>query len=201
MEWWKWILEQPKSSNPCFTENPTADIQPFNSKNVWFLAGAFNSEYVDMPERASYRKIDIPAGKSILLPVLNAFGVERHTYNLFKIEGLDDRVRHEMNIINGPAMYVTVDGDIDHPIPDLEKYRVETKGVFPVTIPGKDNVTQLRHLFCKPIDCIAKGDGYWLFLHPFEESEIGKQHTIHSFGTCRSGAIRIEVNYKLNIIE
>jgi hypothetical protein len=56
----------------------------------------------------------------------------------------------------------------------------------------------MKHLLGRPIEMLAQGDGYWLFLKP--SSLSCGTHEIHSFGSCLSGRVVIEVHYKLDII-
>jgi hypothetical protein len=193
--WWKWILEQPASTNPAFVEHPTEENQPYDKDGIWFFAGAFNDGSGERKQNIAYRRITIPNHKAILLPVINFFAVVRKPEHE---DELNARVKHEMDIISTSNLYLTVDGE---PIAreQLIRYRVATPSMFEIMVPGKDNVCGLKHLLGRPIKLWAKGDGYWIFLNPFAGQEPGK-HEIHSFGSCLAGRIQIEVNYQLNVI-
>lgn len=195
--WWKWILEIPASKNPGygynFIEDTTTTPQPYDKDGVWFLAGAFNDGTLPHTRHVSLRTVKIPNNKALLLPVINFFGVVRKAQD---IEQLNERVKHEMDVINQSTLYLTVDGQ--PAVRDIK--RADSGGsttAFPIEVDGKDNVVRLKHVFGRPIKLYAKGDGYWLFLKPLPPGK----HEIHSFGSCLQGKIQIEVDYRLEVME
>lgn len=196
--WWKWVLEIPASRNPGYGYNsysapPTSENEPYDSENVWFFAGAFNDGSLPHTRNLTYRSfIGIPSKKALLLPVINFFAVVRDQKH---VPELEKRVKEEMDVINPDSLYVTIDGQR---VSNLAQYRADTGTTFPITVDGKDNVVKLRHLFGRPINLLAKGDGYWLFLKPF--SLTSGTHEIHSFGSCLEGKIQIEIHYKMEVI-
>ena len=64
-KWWQWILQIPAATNPNLdaTGGHCAEGQ---SGHVWFLAGSFGT----LPSPI-FRNCTIPAGKSLLIPILN----------------------------------------------------------------------------------------------------------------------------------
>lgn len=207
-EWWKWILQIPASKNPAYGyagtggyhEAPYADpYQPPDRDQVWFLAGAFNDGTLPIgSHNIVYRYVmGIPSDKALLLPVINFFGVTR-SKDPKDAEELNKKVKEEMDIINPGSLYVTID---KQQVPDLMRYRAATADThdepFRIKVNGKDNVVKMKHLLGRPIELLAKGDGYWVFLKPLPPG----QHEIHSFGSCLQGKIQIEVHYKLDVID
>jgi hypothetical protein len=191
--WWKWILEIPASKNPGYGYNfieTTTTPQPCDKEGVWFLAGAFNDGLLPHTRHVSLRTVKVSNNKALLLPVINFFGVVRKAQD---IEQLNDRVKHEMDVINQASLYVTVDRQ---PVVVTDLIRADTGSAFPIEVDGKDNVVRLKHVFGRPIKLYAKGDGYWLFLKPLPPGK----HEIHSFGSCLQGKIQIEVDYRLEVV-
>lgn len=195
--WWTWILETPASKNPAYGykyshfEIPSKDNQPYDSENVWFLAGAINDGSLPHSHNQVHRTITVPSNKALLIPVINYFAtVEKER----DISNLERRVKEEMDVINPESLYVTID-DKQILSSELMKYRVDTKKPFQITVKGDDNVLRLRHLLGRNIKRWAKGDGYWLFLKPLPVGE----HKIHTFGSCLQGKIQIDVQYNIII--
>src|SRR5258706_8430346 len=63
--WWQWAYSLPVSQNPLFDETGAfaANGQPY--KQVFFLAGVYNST------GQAERTITVPAGTALFLPVVN----------------------------------------------------------------------------------------------------------------------------------
>ena len=62
-KWWKWTISLPKNINPG-GDTTGKDCALKQSGPVWFLAGTFGG--------AAIRTCTIPAGKAIMLPLINA---------------------------------------------------------------------------------------------------------------------------------
>ena len=60
--WWQWALAQPASANPLF-DSTGEYCGAGQSGQVWFLAGTFGG--------SAERTCTVPAGRALLLPVLN----------------------------------------------------------------------------------------------------------------------------------
>jgi hypothetical protein len=57
--WWKWLMSVPKANSPAIDKSGKNSNVNQNNPNVYFLAGEM--------EGKAKRKVDIPAGKAILL--------------------------------------------------------------------------------------------------------------------------------------
>lgn len=88
---------------------------------------------------------------------------------------------------------------------DYQKYlcriRMDNIGLIDVALDGIDVSDKLVRvatgLFELDYKYVAASDGYWLFLKP-NTLEKGR-HTINSFGTCSSGATKVNTNFVLDI--
>lgn len=172
--WWKWALSLPLENNPINDLGINSDIN--QAGPVWFLAGTTGGSV--------NKECSIPSGKAILLPILNHGGTLADTPGIMTEEELVSFTSKEMDIISG--LKAEVD---DFTLTDLQNYRVKSP-VFDIMLPE-------NNLF-KGTPGLTRGvsDGYWLFLGPLP---IGK-HKIHTFGSCMSGKIKIDANYKIYIV-
>jgi hypothetical protein len=175
-KWWQWLLSMPKEINP--TNDATgenASIGQFDP-NVFFLC-----QTVESVKKYPSRKVSIPKGRSIFMPVLNWIS------NFYKHgrsdQELIDTARARMDAIG--RMEVLLDGEN---IQGLEQYRLLT-GFFFVDLP-KDNILDLP-----PGVTRLTSDGYWLFTQP-----VLKNTTISTFGSCSSGITKIGVSYSIEVI-
>lgn len=157
-KWWQWAMSTPTKNNPVVDETGEKCAVGQNDPNVWFLAGTGGGEAV--------RACTIPAGKAILIPVLN---VEcDYTSPDLKTES-DLRKCAKDDQDKATSLQATVDGTS---IPDLKTYRVQSP-LFNVTIPT-ENVLGLQ-----PGTTQAVSDGYWVLLKPLP---VGK-HQINFSGS------------------
>lgn len=149
-----------KKKNPCSDRTGKFSSEKQEDSDVWFLAGTFGNVNIVK------RKVKIPAGRSILFPVLvkeDSFAEDddltRESELIRRCKEATDKVLH---------MEARIDGES---IPSLGSYRVQTK-VFDVNLP-KNNVYDLP-----PGQTRSVSDGFWIFLKPLE---AGK-HTIYFKG-------------------
>ena len=176
-KWWQWILSIPKTHNPVYDTSGEKSYYSLNNENVVFLAGTAGGKAV--------RRVTIPSGRSILLPVINCTTSYAENPSLkteaemfaFVQSNIDD-IRHKSASIYG----------LD--VVNLENYRVRS-GVFKVTFP-ENNIFN-----AEAGDTIGVSDGYWLFMKPFR---VGS-HSIRTFGSCLSGRITIDVAYNIIVKE
>ena len=62
-DWWKWALQSPAATSPMLDQTGAfADVN--NTGSMFFIGGSFSSGDVT-------RTFDVPAGKPILIPILN----------------------------------------------------------------------------------------------------------------------------------
>jgi hypothetical protein len=164
--WWQWASSIPQDRNPV-ADQTGENCGEGQSGPVWFLAGTFGS--------FNERNCEIPAGKSILFPVLNS-ACTKFEYPQLQTESelrscaisLNDRFTELM---------VTIDGQ---PINEqqLESFRVQSPLFELINLPvgniisGQQGSTQ------------AVSDGFWVFLPPLEPGA----HDIHN----RGGIVEID---------
>jgi hypothetical protein len=68
-DWWTWGLQAPKVGNP-LTDTTGADANYNNGGPVFFIAGTYGSL------TSADRTFEVPAGKPVLLPMINFFDIE-----------------------------------------------------------------------------------------------------------------------------
>jgi hypothetical protein len=144
-KWWQWAMSTPTKDNPVTDETGEKCAVSQTDPNVWFLAGTGGGEAI--------RSCTIPAGKAILIPVLNVecdflspdLKTESYVRNCAKAD--QDKATNLQATVDGVA------------IPDLKTHRVQSP-IFNVTIP-KDNVLGTAAGATQ-----AVSDGYWVLLKP-----------------------------------
>jgi hypothetical protein len=155
-KWWQWAHSIPTENNPMLDETGEDCAQAQNQTGpVWFLAGTGAG--------SAERTCTIPAGKAILLPIINSVNVrtagETNEELLAGVKELQNKV-------------TTVEASFDGtPLQNLSNYRIQSP-FFNETLPN-DNV------FGVPEGTyLAVADGYWLFLEPLPPG----QHEIRLHG-------------------
>jgi hypothetical protein len=159
-DWCKWMLSFNKRKNPCLDKTGRYSSLRQENKNVWFLAGTFgNITHVT-------RRSEIPAGRSILFPLLvkeDSFAEDRDLKTerelIERARDATDKALHLEVIINGVR------------IPCIKKWRVQSK-IFELVFP-EDNVYDVR-----PGTTRAVCDGFWIFIKPLPVGE----HSIYFKG-------------------
>ena len=174
--WWQWVLSIPLQSNPVMDDmNKYYDIN--QSGPVWFLAGTGGG--------VVHRKCTIPAGKAILVPILNYGATLADEPAVKSEEELVLLAKREMDEISN--LKVSLD---QVEFTDLQKFRVVSP-VFDVVLPE-------NNLFGgTPGPTKGSADGYWLFLEPLNTG----LHTIESFGSCQAGKVSIGARYEVTILD
>jgi hypothetical protein len=155
-KWWQWAHSIPTENNPMLDETGEDCTQAQNQTGpVWFLAGTGAG--------SAERTCTIPAGKAILLPIINSANVrtagETNEELLAGVKELEDKVT---------TLEASIDGT---PLQNLWNYRIQSP-FFNETLP-KDNV-----LGVPEGTYLAVADGYWLFLEPLPPG----QHEIRLHG-------------------
>jgi hypothetical protein len=178
-KWWQWLLSMPVETSPV---NDETGKNCANNQDgpVWFLAGTSGGKLV--------RECEIPAGKAILLPIING-----------QCNAVQDNVRTEEEFRNCIIPFVDqvnhVEATIDGvKLQGLQQYRVLSP-LFNATY-AKDNP------YGTPQGTIATmSDGWWIMLEPLSEG----RHEI-SFkgiqGTPAEGGgsgFAVDVTYHINI--
>jgi hypothetical protein len=181
VKWWQWFLLNPKSISPAI--DGTGEYANVNqpSKDVWFLAGKLADEDRNLPNRFCR----IPAGRSILFPVINCEANPLEHPELRTHQDLIERAKRDEDTIikkecsvNGkriPPQRVKSD-------PLVFELAMDTDNVFNVKGGGST---------------YASADGYWIFLKPLP---IG-DHIVSFQGSCEYGKLNSGANYRLEILE
>jgi hypothetical protein len=168
-----------------------------------------------------YTENDVPFGKLFSEWVVKWWqsydyaGWRRNLGSVFVIpskihnENLNERsykVKKDKALLLSPINWISFDdnGKSEESMRNIAKEEIDivSKDTLNVLLDGKE---QMREYCCRVSTPLFKlherkavADGYWIFLKP---DVLPKgNHTISSFGSCRSGKIQIEIDYHLNII-
>jgi hypothetical protein len=177
-KWWQWAHSIPTANNPQLDQTGKDCAQAQNQTGpVWFLAGTSGG--------SAERTCTIPAGKAILLPIVNSFYLrdagETKEEMLAGAKEPIDKVT---------TLEASVDGT---PLQNLSNYRIQSP-FFNATLPN-DNV-----LGVPEGTYLEVADGYWAFLEPLP---LG-QHEIRLHGviidpTRPTPSFETAVTYHLTI--
>jgi hypothetical protein len=184
-KWWKWINPIPKEKSPL--RDDTGELwdikQP--SSDVWFLVGNFAREYKTPIRNFPNRKIKrMPAGRSILLPVLNCMATQLEYENLHTH---DDLIRHVENDVNSVVK---------------REFFIDNKRYKAVRIPSNPRIFKVeiheRNAFEIKNSGVtdAAADGYWAFIKPLSKGH----HTIRIEGSCENGRLSAGASYELDMV-
>jgi hypothetical protein len=182
-DWWKWSLSLPKGQNPI--TDITGENASYNQRGpVWFLAGTFGG--------LAERTCDIPAGKSIMFPVING----ECSYAEYPDLRTESELRSCAVSSNEGVteLMVTIDGQaIDES--QLRSYRVESP-LFNLTLP-ENNIFGLPDSTTQ-----AVSDGFWVFLSPLEpgQHEIHYRGAIVDFTTESQNNFVTESLYRIRVV-
>lgn len=173
-DWWRWALSMPKTKNPGmgFVESEAA-TSPVHD-DVIFLVGAFDL----VGGKQITHNLRIPAGKSVLLPVINctncfAYDPEMKTdddLRAWAVKEISQIHKNAITINDNPVEQQTVPSDVF----DLNWI--------------EDNIFGI-----KPGPTRAVSTGFWLFIKSLPEGE----YDISSYGSCMSGKVKIDAAYHI----
>jgi hypothetical protein len=178
VKWWQWVLSTPRLDNALIDQSGenAAINQP--TENVWFLAGTLGSENKNFP----FRNCSIPAGRSILFPVINCEANPIEYPELKTKEALVDHVvKDENTIVEKRCMLNDMSIDVQRVKSDPE--------IFEANL-DDDNIFNV-----KGGNTIACADGYWVFLKPLPQGE----YELSFRGSCENGILCSGANYRLKI--
>jgi hypothetical protein len=177
VDWWKWVLSIPKSDNPSEDDTGKNFSRNQNDPDVLFLAGTKGGRVE--------RKIVIPLGKSILLPVINFTTSFKEEPDLSTDSDLVRRAKSEIDDI--VYKEAAIDGQR---VQNLERFRVSSLP-FDITFP-ENNIFELTAGKTRGIS-----DGYWLFIKPLAPGN----HNIFVSGSCLAGKISMAITYNVSVLE
>jgi hypothetical protein len=155
--WWQWVSSIPEDRNPV-ADQTGENCGEGQSGPVWFLAGTFGG--------LNERNCEIPAGKSILFPILNA-ACTKFEYPQLQTES---ELRSCAISLNEAVieLIVTIDGQ---PINEQQLNRVQSP-LFVLNLPEGNIISGQQG------STEAVSDGFWVFLPPLEPGA----HDIHFRG-------------------
>jgi hypothetical protein len=182
-KWWQWLSSVPADRNPAADETG-ANCHEGQNGPVWFLAGTYGG--------LNERVCSIPAGKSILFPVVNQLCSFLDRPNL--------RTESELRSCAVAAnegvteLMVTIDGQ-QISEQQLRTYRVQSP-LIELNLPegnilsGQQGSTQ------------AVSDGFWVFLPPLAPGahEIHFRGTIVDFTTVSQNNFVSEALYHITVV-
>jgi hypothetical protein len=181
--WWQWVVSIPEGRNPSADETGE-NCGEGQSGPVWFLAGTFGG--------LNIRNCDIPAGRSILFPVINA----ECSYAEYPDLQTEPELRScGVSSNDGVTeLMVTIDGQaIDES--QLRSYRVQSP-LFNLTLP-ENNIFGLPAITTQ-----AVSDGFWVFLPPLApgEHEVHFRGAIVDFTTESQNNFVTESLYRIRVV-
>ena len=181
VKWWKWFLSTPKSINPVLDSSGERASVNQPPSDVWFLGGKLGDQNLNMPSRSCV----VPAGRSILIPVINCEANSLEYPELRTYQDLRQHVRNDEDTIVKKECFV-------NRAPMLVQ-RVESEPtIFEIRLP-ESNVINVRG----GVSTLASGDGYWVFLKPLPRGK----YTISFSGSCEKGRLNSGANYNLEVLE
>jgi hypothetical protein len=192
-KWWQWAVSIPATSNPILsdsTSDPTGSLCGVNQAGiVWFLGGTIGGKVT--------RNCNIPFGKAILFPVINA------EWSVAEANANEGNCPYSTNVISGSSKaalqacakaamdtVTTTQASIDGvSIQDLyNNYRVQSP-LFNFNA-VQDNIFAIPSGSTK-----AVSDGWWVLLSPLSKG----QHTIVFYGNAPSLSFDTGVTYNILI--
>jgi hypothetical protein len=184
-KWWQWAYSTPAPHNPLLDETG-ADCGRGQSGKVFYLAGVLNVT------GSATRNCDVPAGKALLFPIINAEQDNETctptdtTFTVKELRGLAKTVMDDAT-----DLVATLDG-----VSLRTKSFRFTSPVFFMTMPA-DNLA-------KAVGCTdvtggtygpAVGDGYYIMLRPLSPGH----HTLEFSGALPSFGFALHIVYHLDI--
>ena len=176
--WWQWGLSIPTSTNPILDDSGDFCNQ-HQSGQVWYLAGDFGGSVT--------RSCTIPAGKSILFPLLNAaFGAA--VGDCTRPADCDvNKLRQGAGATVRDAQLLAATLD-QVAVPNLVDYRAKSP-VFSISLPD-DSLVGLPAGTYRP----NVSDGYWVMLQPLPAGA----HELNFHAISNSG-FELNVTYHLTV--
>lgn len=179
VEWWRWALSMPKSVCPLVDDTGKNGGTNQPEKDAWFLAGVFGTED---PTIEPHRNVIVPAGRSILFPVINCEANPIEYPHLKTDEELLEHVKRDENSIVRKDVF-------------LNNKRIAVQRIasdpplFDLTL-SEDN-----GLGAPSATTRAAADGYYVFLKPLPR---GIYH-LNFRGACEAGRLNTAATYTLTI--
>lgn len=133
--WWSWAAGSPSGRNP--VEDDTGEFCAVDQpSDLWFLAGTFGGSVT--------RSCDIPAGRTLVAPVVNQRGPEEVCADFMETAtGTLTWDGKEVALKRWSTMLITITGVPDNPASDegsVRAYGCGLWGVLPPLTPGPHKV-------------------------------------------------------------
>ncbi len=173
--WWRWAINLPATGHPFF--DPAA-CGVGQHGPVWFLSGSFGDPQV--------RECDVPAGKAILFPILNAECSMVEPPPFFGSNEAELRECADGFMDPATGMRAWVDGREVH---RLDRFRTQSP-LYGVNFPAADNILGVPG----PGSTLSVSDGVWVLLAPSEPGE----HTIRFKGEFPG--LPLDMTYKIHVV-
>lgn len=186
VEWWQWALSLPADRNPGFDADGTLGATAQRGP-VWFLIGAFNSTSVS-------RTVTVPAGRAILLPLVNTEWDSVGLPSALSVEELRRKAAETIASVDVGALLLEIDGQA---VSGVERGRVRA-GPFQYWYPDA-NAGQANGLVSpRGIYAPALSDGYWAMLRPLP---VGR-HTVRWVASLGSPFdLTLDIRYTIDVVE
>jgi hypothetical protein len=181
-KFWQWLIEQQSGNNAA--EDSTGEKCTNNQRdpNVWFFPGTTGGN--------AERICTIPAGKAILVSVINAVCSYATDPDLKSEAELRSCVKADQDDVD--LVEFSLNGV---PLPNVTNYRIQSP-LFNVTFP-QNNLFQ-----GKPGPTWAVSDGYWVFLEPLQPGnyELSSKGALGCLEvTCAAANFATDVRYHLSV--
>lgn len=182
-EWWTWVLQAPSAGNP-FTDTTGEFANVNNNGPVFFIAGS------DGVSGTVSRTFTAPAGKTLLIPMINFFDTEPAEIDP-PTATLDDRknaaeivVAGWLNAVDPNSLFASIDGNA---VANPAQY-LQITGFFSMGPTQSGSLAELLGIPAGAELTPSKAAGYWLMI----EGLTPGQHTLQFGGS--SGAFIPDVN-------
>lgn len=177
IRWWRWLLATPREINPAMDITGARASINQNYAPVYFLCQTWENKC-----SVGVRKIVIPEGTSIFMPLINWISIM--SVDGFSERDLKRKATQKMDIIEDLQININGKKIKAH----FQDYRIQT-GIFNVRLPN-NNIFDLRPGLTK-----AYSDGYWIMTTP-----IARPISLYTFSSCSSGLTKISIQYQIGII-
>jgi hypothetical protein len=173
-DWWTWALQAPYATNPLL-DATGAFAGVDNNNSVFFVAGTAS---LGGPATV-VRTFDVPAGKPLLIPILNSFD----TLDPKNVENKDMQVFKK----DVTGLSAEIDGV---PIANLQSYLVRTDFF---SMGPTQSGSLIEHIGASVGQELTptKSSGYWLMV----EGLAPGQHSLEFGGTLSSGFSTLTTDY------
>jgi len=170
-DWWQWVMSIPSSDSPVYDK--TGNRCGIGQRgDVWFLAGSTGGKVT--------RKCTVPAGASLLVPVVNNFCFPDAAYT---DEACTSDTKSFIDSFSSGTLLLEVDG-----VP-VEPARVTDEDDFSFTV-GYNGFGGTK----PGVYRATVADGYWALIPPL----AADSHTIHV--VAQGPMFSLDVTYDIDVV-